>query len=193
MSFERTLAPAVEPVTTVVARAHAKVSASLDSLTDIYIRSARELAEHITQRSLITQTWKLRLDRWPEEDDVELWWGPIRSIVSVAYVDAAGDTQTLDSLLYTLDSHVEPGYLIPAYGTTWPDALRTSNAITITFTAGYGDAGTDVPAAIRHWMLMKITTAHEQPASLDASGKAGVLPDRFVDGLLDPFIVHHRR
>lgn len=191
MSFELITPPAAEPLDAATARTWAKVSSSWDTIIGaILIPSARSLAEHITQRSLITQRWKMRLDRWPAAEDVRLWHGKAQEIVSITYVDAAGDTQTLNSALYTLDQHVDPGYVIQAYGTTWPDVLLAANVIEVTFDAGYGDAATDVPAPIRHWMLLKITAALENPASLDATGKLACLPDRAVDELLDPYVIH---
>ena len=109
-----------------------------------------EEAEAYTQRSLITQTWECRLDRFPTDADggpsIRLWHGPVQSISSVRYVDTLGATQTLSGALYTTDLGLEPGFVLPAVDTSWPDTLECANAVTVTFVAGYGDAASDVPA-----------------------------------------------
>ena len=193
MSFVRTIAPSVEPISLAEARTHCRRGNELDALLPLYIQAAREEAEAYTQRSLITQTWECRLDRFPTDADggpsIRLWHGPVQSISSVRYVDTLGATQTLSGALYTTDLGLEPGFVLPAVDTSWPDTLECANAVTVTFVAGYGDAASDVPAPIRQWMLMMIGAVADNPAALDASGKVTGLPNRFVDRKLDAFIL----
>lgn len=193
MSFVQTIAPSVEPISLAEARTHCRRGNELDAVLPIYIQAAREEAEAYTQRSLITQTWECRLDAFPTESDrgpsIRLWHGPVQAVTSVRYVDPAGVTQTLSSTLYTTDLGLEPGFVLPAVGAVWPDTLEAANAVTVTFRAGYGDAASAVPAAIRAWMLMMIGALADNPAALDASGKVTGLPGRFVDRKLDTFIL----
>lgn len=189
MALTRTVDPASEPVSVELARQQCRVGTAQDTLLELYIAAARELGEHLTQRSFITQTWQLTLDRWPDETDIKLWHAPVLGISSIQYVDTAGVTQTLSNALYALKAEPLPGWVLPAYGTDWPSLLDTADAVIVTFTAGYGAAATDVPSPIRVWMLMKIAAMLENPAALDVSGKVSCLPDRYVDAMLDPFIV----
>ena len=76
---------------------------------------------------------------------------PLQSVTSITYVDDAGDTQTLSSSLYQVDTKSQPGRIIPAYGESWPTVRsNTLNAVTVNFVAGYGDDPEDVPAGLRH-------------------------------------------
>ena len=72
-------------------------------------------------------------------------------MTSIQYVDDAGDTQTLSTSLYQVDTKSQPGRIIPAYGESWPTVRSdTLNAVTVNFVAGYGDDPEDVPAGLRH-------------------------------------------
>lgn len=83
------------------------------------IRGATERAEHQTGRALLEQEWELIIDAFPA-GEIELANPPVMSITSVKYMDVAGAEQTLLSTQYTLDADLLPGYLFPAYGTSWP-------------------------------------------------------------------------
>ena len=67
------------------------------------IQAATAKAEELCWRQLITATWVAKCDRWPA---TELWLPkpPLQSVNSIQYVDAAGDTQTLDTSVYDVDA-----------------------------------------------------------------------------------------
>src|SRR3990167_7576165 len=148
-------APATEPVTLAEAKLHLKVDTAItedDTLISSLIISARQQAEQILGRSLITQTWEKVLDKFPS-GDIELLWPTIISMTSIKYLDPTTQLEvTLDSDQYSLDKDSEPGWVLPAYGVEWPTALDTVNAVRVRYTAGYGDAAS-VPACIKSWML----------------------------------------
>ena len=70
------------------------------------------------------------------------------------------DTEhTLDVGEYQVDTVSYKGRVGLAYGKTWPaTTLRPMNGIMVEFTAGYGDATTDVPVRIRQ--AIKVLAAH---------------------------------
>jgi len=111
------------------------------------IRTATSDAERHTRRSLITQTWKLSLRKFPSGDRVYLPRPPLQSITSVSYVDANGATQTLSGSVYQVADDSKPAFIEPAFGQSWP-ALRpeTSEALAITYVAGFGSTASSVPA-----------------------------------------------
>lgn len=191
-SFKRIVEPLVEPITIEQARLWCRRGTELDALLPIWIASARWEAEHQLQRSLISQTWEMKLDEWPTGDngpDVQLWWAPQVAITGVQYIDPNGATQTLASNQYVLDNRTLPGWLTPAINTSWPATQDVLSAITITFTAGYGASGASVPAPILRWMGALIVAIAENPGMLDPSGKVIAMPSRFVDRALDGFII----
>ena len=156
MGLTLTTAPAAEPVTLVEAKAHLKVEVDADdTLISALVEAARQHAERFLNRQLVTATWKLTLDRWPEGTTVRLPRPPLSTITSVKYIDTAGDQQTLDAASYTVDAESEPGRVVPAYGVSWPAVRSIINAIEISYTAGYGDADA-VPQAIKQAILFLV-------------------------------------
>ena len=101
------------------------------------------------RRAFITQTITLKLDAFPGDGIIRLPRSPAQAITSVAYVDTDGASQTFNSSKYVLDTASEPARLVPAYDEDWPDTREENNAVTVVYTAGYGDAYTDVPAEVK--------------------------------------------
>ncbi len=137
MSLRRTIAPTQVIMDAAELRAHSRIDITdEDDLLDSYIAAATEMLETDIQRALLTQTWRLSLDRFPS-DVIELRVCPVIAVSSVTYLDGAGDTQTLATSVYTADTANEPGRITLKYGQTWPTTYLQANAVTVTFTAGY--------------------------------------------------------
>ncbi|MER2518567.1 MAG: head-tail connector protein [Candidatus Accumulibacter phosphatis] len=174
--------PATEPVTLAQAKAHCRIDGTADdALVGALIAAAREACEHKLGRPLITQTWERALEYFAGGAILLGKFKPL-SIVSVNYLDDAGADTLLDPSAYTLDDATEPGYLLPAYGTSWPSARPTANSVRVRFTAGYGPAASDVPIAIQQWILIAVGSMYEQRTGL-ADKALGSVP--FIDALLD--------
>jgi uncharacterized phiE125 gp8 family phage protein len=187
MALNLITAPAAEPLSLAEARAQCRVDAgdaSEDALIALYIQAARETAEHILGRVLITQTWELSLDAFPA-GEIRLGKAQALSIVSVKYIDPNNILQTLSDAAYALDAATSPGWLLPVSGYTWPITKEVVNAVRVQFTAGYGATAASVPASVRQWMLVTVAALYAQRESFDLAGRAGVLPERFIDRLLD--------
>lgn len=146
-----------------------------DSRITTLISALRMEAEQMTNRSLATSTWQIKLDEFP--DEIRLLWPPIASVQSIEYVDTAGATITLNPALYIVDSHNEPGWILPAANTTWPSTYDTANAVTVNYTAGYGATS---PDALKLWMAARIR------ADIDGDTSA----NSRLDGLLDHLKVY---
>lgn len=191
MSLTLLEAPSAEPLSVAECRLQCRIDDNvLDSLIAVYIAAARAQAEFKTRRRFITQRWRQTIDCFPVSGDVRLEVPPVRSVQAVTYVDVAGATQALNSSLWVLDAAVLPGFLLPAYGTSWPATLDAPNAVSIDLTAGYGAADTDVPADLRLWMLMVVGFCVAHPEAVNLNGRAVAIPNRFHDGLLDEHIVY---
>jgi len=73
MSLTLNTPPAAEPVTLADAKAHLKVdSTDDDALIASLITAARARAEWHTGRALVTQSWTLWLDAWPQRGIIEI-------------------------------------------------------------------------------------------------------------------------
>ncbi len=189
MPVFRTVEPTVEPVSLADVKLHIRHDASVgtteDAMLTRWIKGARERAEHLAQRAFCTQTWNLTLDQFPEA--IELPWSPIQSVSSVKYRDASNVLQTLDPADYKVDIlGRRTGYIVPAYGLTWPVTYPEINAVTVEWVAGYGDA-TAVPACVVDWMLLVIEDRYSnRGANYDV--KEELRPHPQLDRILDPVL-----
>lgn len=154
-------APSTEPISLTDAREHCAAGTDNDSTLAIYIAAARECAEHILGRSLLTQTWERVLDAFPADNGgIELLMPPVASIVSVKYLEeVAGVQTTMASTDYVLDNDSEPGWLVPATDIDWPDTYDSVNAVRVRYIAGVATAA-EVKAAIRHAILLRVGEAY---------------------------------
>jgi hypothetical protein len=184
-----------------------------DPLVSSLIVAAREWAEGVTNRALCTQTWQLTLDEFPRyaypsyqyDPDVYArrhshqthrrhWneilfpWPNLRSVASIAYVDTAGANQTLDvSTAILVDTASLPGRIVPVYGTSWPLTRCQPNAVTITYTAGYGGAS-EVPVAIKQAMLLVIGDLYRNRESQLVGAGITVSENPAAKALLGPYL-----
>jgi uncharacterized phiE125 gp8 family phage protein len=106
-----------------------------DVTIDEFVVAAEDFIEKELCRALLTQTWVLKLDRFPCFE-IRLPRPPLASVSSVTYLDQNGALQTLAGSYYTVDTTGEPGRLYLAYGQTWPLTYAVPNAVTVTYLAG---------------------------------------------------------
>jgi uncharacterized phiE125 gp8 family phage protein len=170
-------------------KAHLRVdNASDDTLIQALIDSAVGLAEHITGRTFDQRSRTHRAADFGGY--VALPGAPVTEVTEVKYLDAAGVEQTLPSGDYVLESGDDWPAIVPGFGTCWP-AVQTgrSDAVRVTYAAGYGATESDVPAAIRQWLLLAIGTWYNLRESVAAGASIAELPRGAWDALLDPYLV----
>jgi len=163
-SLTRQTAPAVEPVTLAEAKSHLRVDTIDDDAYIVnLIRAAREWCEQYLDRTLVNTQWVMRFDRFPPDStaDIELPRPPVvasgtATAVTVAYTLEDGTTATYATNLFRVDRASTPGAVKTVYAATWPPHRQDDNSVSITWWGGYGPSGSDVPAAIRHAMLMLV-------------------------------------
>ncbi len=138
-TWVRTVDPTVEPVHEIDLCNHLRIDSTGGTAELALITAAREYIEEAARRALVTQTWKLYLDRWPVVDYIALPRPPLQSVTSLKYTDKDGTQTTWNSSNYLVDTASEPGRLVLAYGASWPNVtLQTVNPIEITYVCGYG-------------------------------------------------------
>ena len=165
MALILTSGPAAEPVTLAEAKAHLRVDGSAeDAIIASLITTARLHVEAALGLALITEGWSLVLDAWPE-DAVSLPIRPVQAVSAVKVTATGGGVAVLPVERYLLDGAGMPSRLIPVGG-PFPDPGVPALGIEIAFTAGFGDAATDVPAPIRQALLLLIAHwfEHREPA-----------------------------
>lgn len=198
--LKRTAQPTLEPVTAFAALEHIRTDSALETnYVEGLIATAREWCETYTQSTVLTSTWQLTLDCFPEAASltarrgyrdtrnlyppIALPRGPVQSVTSIVYLDEDNAQQTLDSSLYTLDNASEyVARVVPAVDQEWPDTIDHINAVTVTFVAGY-TAPALVPPRIVH--AVKLLVGHWFE-NREAIGNVGKEIEFTVQALLAP-------
>jgi uncharacterized phiE125 gp8 family phage protein len=181
--FNRITGPAAEPVSLAEAKAHLRVDLSDDdAMIGRQIAAAREWVESQTGRALISQSWRMTLDSWPEDVALALIRPPVQSVTAVRTFAADGIASVWAGANYAVSFCAEPQRLVrlvPA----WPIPGRAQMGIEIDIVCGYGALASDVPAALRQAVLLKTAQLYERRGE-----DAGAGPDEALR-LIAPFRV----
>lgn len=185
--------PTTEPVTLSEAKAHLRVSiADDDGLIAGYILAARHWIEGEIHRPIVSRVYEYTIDYdWPHrwhEQWIELPFPPLRSVLSVSYVDPSGGTQALGTNQYRVLTNRPKGVIVPTYGETWPDVRAQPEAIAVTFIAGYTGyvysgvspsvsvTGPGVPDDLRHAILLLVGHWYENRETVNVGNITSELP-----------------
>ena len=192
-------APASEPVDTALAKAHCRIDTDTDDLlVEMYVTSARMLAEAYLNRALMTQRWTYSITwappptatplvpqslivfplNWPPlvKRPVEIPRPPCVSVEEIRW-GAVGDLQVADPTEYNLNLMVEPGYVAVS-----PSLLPKipQQTMQIDFTAGNDDASL-IATPIKHAILIGTAWLYENRGDVAAEAPAAFYR------LLDPY------
>lgn len=180
--------PASEPVTLAEAKAHLRIDGEAeDVLINSLIMTSRLHIEAALGIALISQSWTFFLDAWPACETVSLPLRPLQEISEVL-VRGGDDTPTvLEEDSYSVDVDPQVPRLI-RNNAHWPIVGKKANGIEIAFTAGYGDDAVDVPAPIRHALLLLIAHWYEHRDPIEIGSPNTAIPAA-VSALLKPYRV----
>lgn len=170
----RTVAPTGLPVSLVEAKEHLRVTHSdEDAMIASYLQAAVARAEEYTGLGLLQQTWQQTFPAFA--NPMLLYRRPLLqvgsplSVVQVTFLDASGAIQTLDDTVYRvtgIGSEFAYGAVRLGYGQIWPTTYADQEAVTITYSVGFGTTASAVPAAIRQAILMMVADAYGYRESL---------------------------
>jgi uncharacterized phiE125 gp8 family phage protein len=163
--------------------------ATEDSLLSALIAAARQYVETVTRRALVTQTWDLNLDCWPDKNYVQLLYGQLQSVMSVKYTDSTGVVTTMGAGTgYLVDSSSEPGRIVLPFSVSWPSStLYPMNPITIRYVCGYGATAASVPASIRTAIKMTVEDLFENRSAVHNRAGVQIQENKTVMALLWPY------
>ena len=186
MSLVMTSPPAAEPVTVAGLKAHLRIdTGDEDILLASFLLTSRLHIETALSLALITQSWQLRLDRWPSGREVALPLSPLRSVDAIRLKDASGNSRDVPSDRYLLDLTSRPARII-WNNLTPPEPIAAANGIEIDLTAGFGADGESVPAPLKHAILMLAAHWYEHRNPNDIGTDGVRIPDA-VSSLINPF------
>ncbi len=156
--------PALEPVSVAELRAHAAVDGDdQDAMLAALIGTARTVIERRRSLAMITQVWAWSGPAAAGKASLPLPLAPVRSgaAASVRYRTEAGDEIDLPPEAFRLVASDVLPRLVPAGA--WPAMARAApDALTVTFTAGFGEAASDVPLPLRQEVLMYATALYDR-------------------------------
>ncbi len=126
-----------------------KPGADQAALLNAFRLTALSWVEGHTARSLVRRRWVAMFDGF--DVVMRLPCDPVRSIVSLGYVDRDGVATTGEGLW-----RIAGAQILPAVGTTWPATADRAGAVVVTFEAGYDDVASEAPALqVAALLLMK--------------------------------------
>ena len=183
--------PAVPPISLVEAKAHCRVDHDLDDgRIEIAIAAATShLDGHtgILGRAMVTQTWRQDFPAWPADRSLRLPLAPASEIVEIGYRGSDGAAQIVPANAYRLLAGESNPFVRFAADFGMPSLDCAPDAISVTFKAGYGPAGQDVPGPLRAAMLLLIGDMHRfaETAALATANAVPMTPT--VDRLISPY------
>lgn len=188
--LQRIAGPLSEPVSLAELKAQLGLdesSSADDPRLFLLASAAREMVEQYTGLALMSQQWRMTLDRWPGAKAA--WWDGVRqgaisdlhahgaaswvilpryplvSVDAVRVFDDADNAATVSvGQSFVVDTQQTPGRMVLRGGATWPVALRSANAIEIDFTAGY----TAVPSSLKLAVLQVASYLYGHPGDCTA-------------------------
>lgn len=187
MSLVLTAAPAIEPVSLAEAKLHLRVDhTDEDAFIASLIVTSRLHVEAALGIVLVTQSWTERRDAWPAGREIELSLRPVQSIDLIRVATAPGTFTVLATTDYVLDGAAAGSRVVLHATATRPVPAVPASGIEIAFTAGYGSAAADVPAPIRHALLLLVAHWYERREPVEVAEKVIPLPS-MVGELLAPY------
>lgn len=185
----RTQAPSEALLALADVKAHCRVDFSDDDpLLTALIQAATDHLDGwsgVLGRCLVSQEWRVDLCAWPAKGVIRLPFPDVSS-VTVKYFDADNQEVTVASSLYQRLEDERGSFIHFLDDFTFPTVYDDrSDAVQVTFTAGYGDAA-DVPQAIKHAALFLIAHWYENREAATVGVTPDVLP-MAVDALIAPY------
>lgn len=135
-----------------------------DGYIKLLIEAAIDVIESRTSKAFINRSVRMFLDEWPDDGKIVLPVSPVSAVSAINYYDATTEISTVGTALFQQDieDHELPARLIPVAETVLPVLQDKLNAISIDFTAGYGDSPNDLPPKIRQCILFLVAHWYAQ-------------------------------
>ncbi len=132
-----------------------------DSKIAATIEAATTLIEGMTGRTLITKSVDRIFPRFLNR--FEIPGQPVQAVASVKYWDENNARQTVAAENYRTFVSDGQTFLIRAVDYDWPSIADRTDAVTVTWFAGYGDTAADVPSIAREFVMMVTRYLYDNP------------------------------
>jgi len=184
----RTVEPANPILSTADAKAHLKLDTSdEDDLVDAYVAAAAgylDGADGVLGLALVTQEWAQSFDSFPACDRLRLPLGPLQQVDEISYFDPDGVEQSFTAFRAVVDA--TGPVVVLNEGASWPATANRPDAVTVTWTCGFGDDGLTLPTPILQAARLLIGDWHANRENTNVGNITGELPFA-VKALLQPW------
>jgi uncharacterized phiE125 gp8 family phage protein len=175
--------PAAEPLSLAEAKTFLRVeTADDDPLIAAFIAAARLHVEAQTGLALVTQSWRMVLDCWPANGRIAVRPAPLQALAAARVFDFDGEARVIDLQSFVPDASASTLAFIPC---ALPMPTRIAAGIELDFTAGFGDAASDVPEPLRQAIRFLVAHWHENRAVVAGAEVAPVPPN--AAALMGPY------
>ena len=183
--------PAADPVTLAEVKVHLRVDHDdEDDLIRVYIKAAVARLDGwagILGQALVTQVWRQAFDRFPPGGALRLPLRPAQSVDSIVHVGPAGAEQTLDASSYRLATDALGPFVSLDAAANWPSTADRPDAVRVTATYGFGDAGA-VPSPLKTAILLMVGDLYAFRETAAVGVSATDIPmSTTVDALIAPY------
>ena len=186
MSYSLKIPPAVEPVSLADAKDWLKIDGpDEDKIISALITSARLAVEAATGLMLITQTWRLSLDAWPQSGTLLLTHAPLQDVESFWFPDQNGNLQIVPLTNLNINAGGREPKLTLRGNVLLP--LQNQSAMALDLRFGYGDTADKIPEPLKLVIKMLVALWHENRG--DDGASASLRWPEQVTALLQPFIL----
>jgi uncharacterized phiE125 gp8 family phage protein len=167
-------APESEPLSVLDAKSYLRVAHDNDdAIIAALIASARHHVEALTRLGLMTQTWRVVLDRWPDNGRIRPKLGPLRSVSAARIYNESGDTVGIDVDRFVVDAAAgtiaAPGWSLPIPG-------RATAGIELDIEIGFGAAPADVPQILLQAIRMLVAHWYENRGLVSIGQSIAMMP-----------------
>ena len=123
-----------------------------NSLVELYLDSATEMVQTLTQRQILAAEYEYALDSFPGPSLMGVPYGrafslpkhaillprtPLVKLLAIEYTAMDGQAYTMGPDDYVLDASCEPPRITPPFGRIWPINMPQIGSVRVRFIAGY--------------------------------------------------------
>lgn len=135
MGLRQVISPRVTAVTLDEVRAHCRVHERDDDADlERYLRTAIATVERDTGRQLVDAKYRYTMENW--QTKLRLPRAPLAAVDAISYLNSSGVRTTLASSAYTVQTDAEPGVVVPAYNTSWPNLRIYADSVRVEYWSG---------------------------------------------------------
>ncbi|MBX9710085.1 MAG: head-tail connector protein [Xanthobacteraceae bacterium] len=166
--------PASEPLSLTEAKDFLRVEHDDDdSVIAALIGAARNHVEALTRLGLMMQTWRIVLDRWPEQGRIKPRLGPLQSLAAARVYNEANVASVVDTGRFVID---RAAGTIAAPCWSLPPPGRAVAGIELDVAIGFGAASTDMPQVLLQAIRMLVAHWYENRSLVTIGSSVAMLP-----------------